>query len=226
MDQNLEKLRKGLFLMGEKWNRPKNLFVLSATKAAFVIIDMQNFSCAPSNGAMPCISEVIMQINRLADFCRTVRVPVIWVRQNITVNTTGDNAGLYPAFHDRSHLENLCNESKGTEIFSEMHFNPFVDYVVFKNRYSAFRSNPPELHEKLDSLKRTQLIVAGIAANVCVESTVRDAMQLDYEVVLVSDGITTFDKTLLESTLKNTMLFFGDVRTTEEVTEALREHAS
>jgi ureidoacrylate peracid hydrolase len=226
MDQNLEKLRKGLFLMGERLNRPENLFVLSAAKAAFVIIDMQNFSCAPSNGALPYIGEVIIEINRLADFCRTVRVPVVWVRQNITVNATGDNAGLYPAFHDRSHLENVCNESKGTEVFSEMHFNPSVDHVVFKNRYSAFRSNPPELQEKLDSLKRTQLIVAGIAANVCVESTVRDAMQLDYEVVLVSDGITTFDKTLLESTLKNIMLFFGDVRTTEEVTEALREHAS
>lgn len=58
-----------------------------------------------------------MQINRLADFCRTARVPVIWV-QNITLDATGDNAGLYTAFHDRSRLENLCNESKGTEIFS------------------------------------------------------------------------------------------------------------
>ncbi|MCX5977081.1 MAG: isochorismatase family protein [Coprothermobacterota bacterium] len=83
-----------------------------------------------------------------------------------------------------------------------------------------------KLQEKLDSLKRTQLIVAGIAANVCVESTVRDAMQLDYEVTLVSDGITTFDKTLLESAIRNTMLFFGDVSTTEEIMEALREHAS
>jgi hypothetical protein len=34
------------------------------------------------------------------------------------LDATGDNAGLYTAFHDRSRLENLCNESKGTEIFS------------------------------------------------------------------------------------------------------------
>jgi ureidoacrylate peracid hydrolase len=101
-----------------------------------------------------------------------------------------------------------------------------MDHVVFKNRYSAFLSNPPELREKLDCLKRKQLIVAGIAANVCVESTVRDAMQLDYEVVLVSDGVTTFDEALLESTLMNTKCFFGDVRTTEEIMEALRVNAS
>jgi len=153
-------------------------------------------------------------------------VPVIWVRQNIAADETGTDAGLLPMFHDRSYVESMCNRSKGTEIFPEMHLDPSVDYIVFKNRYSAFLSNPPELLEKLNSLKRTQLIVAGIAANVCVESTVRDAMQLDYEMVLISDGVTSFDETLLESTLMNTRLFFGDVRTAEEVMEALREKAS
>jgi len=44
-------------------------------------------------------------------------------------------------------------------------------------------------------------------------------------VVLISDGVTSFDETLLESTLMNTRLFFGDVRTAEEVMEALRENA-
>jgi hypothetical protein len=33
------------------WDRPDNIFVLDAEKAAFVIIDMQNFSCAPAIGA-------------------------------------------------------------------------------------------------------------------------------------------------------------------------------
>lgn len=226
-DRILRNLHRDVLPMIRQWGRPENLFALSPLKASLVIIDMQNFSCVPTKGgALPRVSEVITQINRLADFCRTVHVPVIWVRQSITTSPAGGNAGLYPVFHDRNHLESVCNQSKGTEIFSEMHFDPSADHVVFKNRYSAFLSNPPELREKLDFLKKTQLIVAGIAANVCVESTVRDAMQLDYEVVLVSDGITTFDETLLESTLKNTMLFFGDVRTTGEVMEALRENVS
>ncbi len=51
-------------------------------------------------------------------------------------------------------------------------------------------------------------------------------MQLDYEVVLLSDGTTAPEDALLKSTLANTRLFFVDVRTAEEVMEALREHAS
>jgi len=45
------------------------------------------------------------------------------------------------------------------------------------------------------------------ANNICVESTLRDAMQLDYEVILVSDGTTATDDILRESTLANTYHF-------------------
>jgi ureidoacrylate peracid hydrolase len=118
----------------------------------------------------------------------------------------------------------ICNKGKGTEIFRDMHFDPAKDHVVFKNRYSAFLSDPPELKQTLDRLKRTHLIMAGVAANVCVESTARDAMQLDYEVTLVADATTSPDTTLLKSTLKSIMLFFGDVRSTNEVVEELKRN--
>ncbi len=208
---------------GDK-NQSGDRFLLDARKAAMVVIDMQNFSCAPSKGeALPHIHEVIKQINKLVDFCHKIQVPVIWVRQNFTTDNAGTDTGLYPVFHDPEHLKEMANKGKGTELFSEMHFNPSTDHVVFKNRYSAFLSNPPELREKIDSLKKTQLIVAGVAANVCVESTIRDAMQLNYEVVLVSDGVTATNDTLLKSTLMNTKLFFGDVRTSEEIMESLKK---
>ena len=49
-----------LLASGEHWTRPENLFVLNASKACFVIIDMQNFSCAPANGEpLPHIDQVI-----------------------------------------------------------------------------------------------------------------------------------------------------------------------
>jgi ureidoacrylate peracid hydrolase len=214
---------------GEHWIRPENLFVLNASQACLVIIDMQNFSCAPANGEpLPHIDQVVAKINMLADFFRRIRAPVIWVRHNINISAdqVGTDAGLYPDFHDINDLGSVSNLSSGTEIFPSMHYDPAEDYVVFKNRYSAFLPNPPQLQERLKSLKRTQLIVAGIAANVCVESTVRDAMQLDYEVVLVRDGVTASNETLLQSTLTNTRLFFGDVRTAEEVMEALGGNAS
>jgi len=219
----LRRLRRELSPAFEQMGRQMYLFRLDPSKAVFVVIDMQNFSCAPSQGAaMTDIGKITSEINRLAAFCRSANVPVIWVRHNITAGPAGNDAGLYSAFHEATRLKDLYNEGKGTEVFPRMRFDPSADHVVFKNRYSAFLSDPPELRRKLEQLGRTQLIVAGIAANVCVESTVRDAMQLDYEVTLAADGVATFDQALLKSTLKNTMLFFGDVLTTEEIMDGLK----
>ena len=213
--------------MIKQWKRPENLFVLNPQKAAFVVIDMQNFSCAPEGrDPLPRINSVIKQINRLADFCREKGIPVIWVRHNITSAGATDNGGLYSLFHDKGHTKSVMDAGKGTGIYAGMSFDAARDHVVFKNRYSAFLSKPPELQGKIGALKRSQLIFAGIAANVCVESTVRDAMQLDYEVVLVSDGIAAVDDALLEGTLTNTRLFFGDVRTAEEVMRELMRGGS
>ena len=62
--------------------------------------------------------------------------------------------------------------------------------VLTKPRYSAFFGTP------LDTLLRSggvkTVVVTGVATNVCVESTARDAHQLDYCVVLPTDCIAAF----------------------------------
>jgi ureidoacrylate peracid hydrolase len=200
------------------WERPENIFTLNNKTAAFVVIDMQNFSCRPaSRSPLAQIAEVIDNINKLADICRKKNIPVIWVRHNLNFDSSGNNAGLYPLFHDPSHTKPTMNYGQGTEIYSQMNYDPSNDKVVFKNRYSAFLSKPPELKNILDSLDRKQLIIAGIAANVCVESTVRDAMQLDYEVILVKDAVSSTEESLQKCSLTNIHNFFGDVRTADNI---------
>jgi len=200
----------------------KNVFSPDVRRAAFVVIDMQNFSCAPADGkSMPGIAAVVERINRLAGVCRKKGVPVIWVRQNITTIGDTDDGGFHRIFHDDDRTRSITNRCVGTEINREMDIDFSCDHVVFKNRYSAFLSNPPELRQKLEELGRTQLLIAGVAANVCVESTLRDAMQLDYEVILLSDGTTAPDDEALKMTLANTRQFFGDVRTTDEIAAIL-----
>ncbi len=207
-----------------KWKRPENLFVLDADKAALVIIDMQNFSCSPTGrDPLPYIDTVIQQINRLADFCRRFPIPIIWVRHNFSITDTLDNSGLFKLFHDEKSMGTISNLDKGTDIYAAMHLDSTQDHVVFKNRYSAFLSDPPQLHTLLKKLNKRQLWITGIAANICVESTLRDAMQLGYEVVLVSDGTAATSDTALENTLVNTYHFFGDVRTASDVIQTLEK---
>jgi len=82
------------------------------------------------------------------------------------------------------------------------------DLVVTKTRYSGF------VGTTLDSQLRTRgvryLFFAGIATNVCVESTLRDAYFLDYWPILFADGaMPAGPPAMHEATLFNVENFFG-----------------
>ena len=73
------------------------------------------------------------------------------------------------------------------------------------------------MHRRLQESGVETLVIAGVATNVCCESTARDAMMLDYEVLMVSDACAAATDEEHRSALNNLYLFFGDVQTTEEV---------
>ena len=88
--------------------------------------------------------------------------------------------------------------------------------IVNKQRYSAFWGT--RLDSILRTLKRETLILAGVATNVCVESTARDGVFLDYHVVFLSDCTASGDGPAAdEATLENMRRHFGRVATAAEV---------
>jgi ureidoacrylate peracid hydrolase len=56
---------------------------------------------------------------------------------------------------------------------------------------------------------------------VCCESTARDAMMLDYRVVMVSDGNASSSDEEHAASLNNFVIYFGDVLTTDDVISRL-----
>jgi ureidoacrylate peracid hydrolase len=56
---------------------------------------------------------------------------------------------------------------------------------------------------------------AGTATKVCCESTARDAMMLDYRVIMLSDANATLTDEEHTATLNSFLLFFGDVMTVD-----------
>ena len=61
------------------------------------------------------------------------------------------------------------------------------------------------------------VIMTGVATNVCVETTARQAFLKDYYVVLASDCSATFSQAAHDATLHNIDAFFGEVVTSEQV---------
>lgn len=94
------------------------------------------------------------------------------------------------------------------------------DIVLPKPRYSGFVGTP------LDSMLRSRgvryLLVCGVATNVCVETTIRDAFGLEYHPVLVREACLQAGPAFLQdATFYNIETFFGWTAAAADVAGAL-----
>ena len=95
------------------------------------------------------------------------------------------------------------------------------DLRVKKIKYSAFIAGSSDIDGQLKSRGVDTVLIAGTATNVCCESSARDAMMLDYRVIMLSDANAASTDEEHAATLNNFMLFFGDVMTVDEAISRL-----
>jgi ureidoacrylate peracid hydrolase len=65
------------------------------------------------------------------------------------------------------------------------------------------------------------LLVAGTKTNVCCEATGRDAMMMDFRVVMVSDCLAALSDDEHRASLETFIQQFGDVMTKDEAVAVL-----
>ena len=68
-------------------------------------------------------------------------------------------------------------------------------------------------------------LITGTRTNGCCESSARDAMMLNYKVVMVTDGNAAITDIEHNSALTNFYLTFGDIYSTDELVEILHKNA-
>ncbi len=130
--------------------------------------------------------EVVARgINELVRLFREHHHPVIWVRQEF-------RADLSDAFLDmrRTGVRVTIEGTLGAQILGELDQRP-ADTVIVKKRYSAFFDTP--LDDILRAARPDMLVIGGVNTHACVRTTVIDAYQRDYEVVVASDCTTSYD---------------------------------
>ena len=188
-----------------------------ATKTALLVIDMQNFYVEEVDTAI----NIVPNINRIADAVRQAGGKVYWV-----VMTVADSLGsssLWPLYHDyfftpengKKHKDGLTAGTEKHKIYPKLDVRS-EDETVDKTRFSPFIQGSSDLHSRLQSLGIENLIITGTATNMCSETSARDAMMLDYKVVMVSDGnAARFDEDHLVG-MTSFYQSFGDVRTADE----------
>ena len=197
---------------------------LDPQKTALVSIDMQNTFCAPGGPAeVPGSRAIVPNINRLSAELRKLKSPIIWV---LHANTHHHGRSDWQLFFDNvvsaevraRTMESLAPGRQ--QVYTGLETAP-EDLVVIKNRYSALVPGSSTLERVLRNLGVDTILIAGTKTNVCCESTARDAMMLDFKVVLVSDCCAALSDDEHRATLETHIQQFGDVATAEEVLRLL-----
>jgi ureidoacrylate peracid hydrolase len=192
---------------------------LEAARTALVVIDMQNYFCAPGFPAeVPLSRGIVPNINRLGRALRAAGGKVVWVQTTAAGaldKWANHHAYMLSPERREKRLKELAETAEGFKLFPALEALP-ADPRVKKIHYSAFLARSSNLDEVLKGLGIDTVLIAGTATNVCCESSARDAMMLDYKVVMVSDCNAAGNDAAHATSLDNFALYFGDVMSTDD----------
>jgi ureidoacrylate peracid hydrolase len=199
---------------------------------ALVVIDVQNDFCA-AGGMMDreandlrAVQEMTAAVPRLLAAARSAGVLVVFVRNiySTDANTYLSDVWLEQAVRQRQGsytVSPVCGpDSWEGDFYGDI--RPLTDEpVVTKHRFSAFHNTDLETILRARSIRT--VVLAGVASNVCVETTAREAFVRDYYVVFLSDGTATYDAVAHEATLRVIDQFFGEVGSIDDVVACWRQ---
>jgi ureidoacrylate peracid hydrolase len=192
---------------------------LDPRASALLVIDMQKAFVAPGAPIeVPAARGIVAPINRLAAALRRRGVPVIWVlHENQPGGRDWDGFfGVFVAPGKRADAAAALTRGADLQtLYPELDAEP-ADLRVAKNRYSALIGQSSDLQAILRDRGIDTLLIAGTKTNVCCECTARDAMMLDFKVVMLSDCTAALSDDEQRATLENVIQQFGDVRSADE----------
>jgi len=191
--------------------------LLNPRRTAVVVVDVQQYFLeTPPFTAM---REVVAPLVRFLPVARAAGITIVHVKTDFTPGL--ENAGRQGS-RSRQMMEStrtgLVQGSRTAEIASELTPDP-SDVVVTKTRFSGFWAS--DLDAVLRARDIDTLIFAGGTTTVCVESTLRDAMFLEYNALVLSDCTRDISPELHHSALARIEMFFGWICDSQDLIPAL-----
>jgi nicotinamidase-related amidase len=173
---------------------------------ALILIDLQKGILA--RPAVHPIDGIVANAAALARAFRLRRLPVVLVNVAGAApgrTEQGTGGGRFPA--------------EWTELAPELDPGP-EDLRVTKHRWGAFTDTG--LEARLRDRAITQVVIAGVATSIGVESTARQAHELGFNVTLAVDAMTDRDLDAHHNSIARIFPRLGETGTTEELLGLLR----
>lgn len=157
---------------------------MNLRNSALVLIDLQE-DFFEHGYPRKTRTQLCSSINQLSEIFRTQELPVIWVRQEYSK----DFNDAPPRLKQQGSKITVEGDS-GSQILSELNVET-DDIQIVKKRFSAFFQT--ELNTILQNLKVNTIVIAGANTHACVLSTVQDAYNRDYQLILVPQAVQSHD---------------------------------
>jgi nicotinamidase-related amidase len=109
--------------------------------------------------------------------------------------------------------------ASASELVPEAGFQPDKDLLITKRQWGAFYGTDLDLQLRRRGIRT--LIMGGIATNLGVESTARNAHERGYELVFAEDAMSTMTPEMHRFAVETIFPIMGRVRTTDEIIDAL-----
>lgn len=226
-----------------EWFMPWPSFEVDWSRAGLMVIDYQNYSSNPECGVagmlkdqfpeiaeyyLPRIRETVGNSRRLLEAFRSAGREVIYTRHGALLSDGRDMIARR-RLRDRDSItstEKPTLWSRGSfehEVIADL--APLEDELVIdKNASSPF--NGTGIDQLLRNLGLETLVMVGMATDMCVETTARDAADRGYNVIVVEDAVATFFPEHHRAALSALARVYTQVWSTERVIEAVSANST
>jgi nicotinamidase-related amidase len=166
------------------------------TNTAVIFIDVINdFQFNGGGKLLIHTKEILPNLLKLRNFAVDYQLPIIYVN---------DHYGLWKT--DSKSIIDYCTNEGSKDIIEQIKPKP-NDFFLIKPQHSAFFQTP--LQSLLYDLGKTHLILAGIAGDICVLFTAKDAYMYQYSMHIPKNCMASEEKNgndyalyLMESVMK------------------------
>lgn len=183
------------------------------SKSALIVVDMvYDFTNPDGLVYYPQNREILPRIAQVVEQCRNYGMTIIYMQH------------CYRKGKPEKNLVNMrpnCIEGSGGETIDPMLPVHPEDYVIKKRRYSGFFGTDLDLVLRENHVENT--IIVGTKTNCCIRATVTDAYYLDYQPIVLRDCVATNSDVVNEVHLTDIQKYFGQVITSDELFQWMKE---
>lgn len=199
---------------------------------ALIVIDVQN-GFVSKGGSYDLLGmnivpyqDVIPRIQQLIKSCRLAKIPIFYtqaIREPSGIDLLTQTHKILPrSREERIKKKTIC--VRGTwdaKIVDDIKPDDKNDHIIIKRRDSAFHNT--EIEVWLRSIGVDTLVFCGIDTSICVETSLRDAFNIGYDVILISDATASSNKKHYESTIEHVKDYYGLVMNTGEFSSQITQ---